>query len=139
MDCGKLKQHSRSQIIFCNVRVANTQLPIGYLHQSLMKYCFGLKIILTLSVSKHYKIVGLVRGLTSRSGTGMKSQVGLLVGYRVFKKIQVRVESGSQRSRICVYDNACQIFQRHKIFWHIYHVTSIKSINIVFETGKYHS
>ena len=32
-----------------------------------------------------------------------------------------------------------QIFHGHRIFQHFYHVTSIKSINTVFETGKYHS
>ena len=32
-----------------------------------------------------------------------------------------------------------QIFDGHRIFQHFYHVTSLKSINIVFETGKYHS
>ena len=32
-----------------------------------------------------------------------------------------------------------QIFHGHRIFQHFYHVTSFKSINIVFETGKYHS
>ena len=32
-----------------------------------------------------------------------------------------------------------QIFHGHRIFKHFYNVTSIKSINIVFETGEYHS
>ena len=40
----------------------------------------------------------------SRGGTGMKNQV--LVGYRVFKKIQVRVESGSG-PRKTLPENTC--------------------------------
>ena len=32
-----------------------------------------------------------------------------------------------------------KIFHGHRIFQHFYHVMSFKSINIVFETGKYHS
>ena len=32
-----------------------------------------------------------------------------------------------------------QIFHGHKVFQHSYYVTSFKSINIVFETGRYHS
>ena len=32
-----------------------------------------------------------------------------------------------------------QIFHGHGIFQHFYHVTSFKSISIVFETGKHHS
>ena len=31
------------------------------------------------------------------------------------------------------------IFHGHRIFQHLYHVTSFKSINFVFETGKCHS
>ena len=80
----------------------------------------------------------------------MKNQV--LVGYQVFKKIQVRGELGSgplyQRTfaalakwfidtkvwNICVYYNA-----KFSMATEFYHVMSFKSINIVFETGKYHS
>ena len=32
-----------------------------------------------------------------------------------------------------------QIFHGHRIFQHFYHMTSFKSINTVFEVGKYHS
>ena len=32
-----------------------------------------------------------------------------------------------------------QIFHSHRIFQHFFHVTNFKSINIVFETSKYHS
>ena len=84
----------------------------------------------------------------------MKNQ--LLVGYLwVFKKIQVRVETGPRKT---LPENACitsevihrhkvwnmclrqrKIFHGHKIFQHFYHVLSFRSINIVFETGKYHS
>ena len=38
-------------------------------------------------------VCAIMLHLHSRGGTGMKNQV--LVGYRVFKKLQVRVESGS--------------------------------------------
>ena len=85
----------------------------------------------------------------------MKNQ--LLVGYRVFKKIQVR--SSRVRVHVKLYQKALaslakwsidtkvwnmslwqrQIFHGHRFFQHLYHVTSFKSINIVFETGKYHS
>ena len=49
-----------------------------------------------------------------RGGTGMKNQV--LVGYRVFKKIQVRVESGSG-PRKTLPENTCitsEVIHRHK-------------------------
>ena len=38
---------------------------------------------------------------------------------------------------VCLWQR--QVFHGHRIFQHFYHVTSFKSINIVFETGKYHS
>ena len=75
----------------------------------------------------------------------------VLIGYRVFKKNQVRVESGSGPRKTLPEKwsidtkvrNMClrqrQIFHGHKISQHFYHVSSFKSINIVFETSKYHS
>ena len=85
----------------------------------------------------------------------MENQV--LIGYRVFKKIKY----GSSRVRVHVelYQKTlasltkwsidtkvwnmclqkCQIFHGHRNFQHFYLVTTFKSINIVFETGKYHS
>ena len=76
----------------------------------------------------------------------MKNQV--LVGYQVFKKIHVKLSQKTLASltkwsidtkfwNICLQQR--QIFHGHRIFQHFYHVTSFKSINIVFETGKYHS
>ena len=82
----------------------------------------------------------------------MKTQVS--VGYQVFEKNQVRVESGSgprktlpentyttsevsQRPKVwnmCL--GQCQIFYGHRICHHFYHVTSFKSIDIVLETGS---
>ena len=86
----------------------------------------------------------------------MKNQV--LVGCRVFKKNQVRVKLGwgprkTLPVKTCITGEVihrhkgleymclqqCQIFHGHRIFQHLYHVTSFKSINIVFETGKHHS
>ena len=49
-------------------------------------------------------VCAIMLHLHSRGGTGMKNQV--LVGYRVFKKIQVRVESGSG-PRKTLPENAC--------------------------------
>ena len=49
-----------------------------------------------------------------RGGTGMKNQV--MVGFRVFKKIQVRVESGSG-PRKTLPTNTCitsEVIHRHK-------------------------
>ena len=95
--------------------------------------------------------------ILARGGTGMKNQV--LVGYRVFKQNQVRVESGSGPHNT-VPENTCiasDMINKHKCFeyvswtmpnfpWHghrifsiLCHVSSVKSINMVFETGKYHS
>ena len=85
----------------------------------------------------------------------MKNQV--LVGYRVVINFQGRVESGSN-PRKTLPENTCinsEVVHRHQgleylctttpnfpwpqNFSAFYHVTSFKSINIVFETGKYHS
>ena len=46
----------------------------------------------------------IILGFDSRGETGMRNQ--LLVGYRVFKKIQVRVESGSG-PRKTLPENSC--------------------------------
>ena len=79
----------------------------------------------------------------------------VLVGYRVTHKIQVRVEYGSGTRKILLEStwitsevitkiwNMClqqrRIFHGHRIFQHFFHVTNVKSNNIVFETSKYHS
>ena len=85
----------------------------------------------------------------------MNNQV--LVGYWVFKIIQVHNKSGSSprktlpenthitsevihRHKDLEYvSTTMPIFHSHSIFQSFYHVKSFKLINFVFETGKYHS
>ena len=79
----------------------------------------------------------------------MKNQV--LVGYRLFEEIQVRVESGSGPHKPLPENTyiTSEVIHRHKgleyestttpNFPWPHHVASFKSIIIVFESGKYHS
>ena len=93
--------------------------------------------------------------MRTRGGTGMKNQELMGIGYlKKFKygssRVQVHVKlyqktlaSLAKWSIDTKVWNMClqqrQIFHGHRIFQPFYHVTSIKSINIVFETGEYHS
>ena len=83
----------------------------------------------------------------------MKNQV--LVGYRVFKKNQVRVDLVSSPRKNVPENTFITSEVIHRVkglkyvssttpnfpwpqnFQHFFHVLSFKSINIVFETGKY--
>ena len=82
---------------------------------------------------KNQVLVGYLKKIKDGS-----SQVRVHV--KLYQKTLASLAKWSMDTKVlnmCLWQS--QIFRGHKVFQHFYHVMSFRSINIVLETGKYHS